>query len=582
MHFANPWGLLALLGIPAVLIIHALRRNPKSFVTNTLFLIDAKLRDPGGGRRLRRLRRSAQLWIRLLLVCVIAWVLARPVTLREDSTQRIVLVIDASASMSAAQQALVPALRASAEPWIKQTAHTEWIVLSSLPDAPPIHRGWDNFDTLLETLEDWRPLAGNHDPGKAIDLAQGLAADHGRVIFISDQPLDPLPDNLGLIAIGAPIDNVGWCGLDIDGDGNWKAILRNFGTTAQRRTLTQAGSADTEIDLAPGEWRNLEGTLPAGTDAAAVTLTEDKFPLDDTLHLVRPSRKPFTWSGTATPEPLVKLFTAIDLKPSATGADLEVRSNDLAPAASSHSRLLLPGKPSDTSPYVKVPATATVHPFCEGLMFDGLLWRSCAPLNPPASGDTVLLWSGENPVAILRNGGRDLEFGFHPEASNFSRVAPALILVQRWIDYQRGSKVAPASVQLSTADRFQLAADPIGGELTLTSPQGKRQIPAAKQQTLIAPEQPGTLTITQGETTLLSAAVNFVDPIESNFAAADTASNNPPAPTALIAKSQRPDRFRDLWLLIALILLLLTWLFPETAPKSKTSAANPTTEGITV
>ena len=214
MQFANPWGLLALVGIPAVLFIHALRRSPKTFLTNTLFLLEAKLRDPGGGRKLRKLRRSAQLWLRLLLVALLAWVIARPVTVREDSTQRVVLVVDESASMSAFKEALVPALREVAKPWMKQTAHIEWIALSSVPDAPPIYRGWDDFDALIDRMEKLEPREGSHDPNGAINLALGLASSHGRVVFVTDYVPEPARPGIGVLAVGAAVQNVGWCGID--------------------------------------------------------------------------------------------------------------------------------------------------------------------------------------------------------------------------------------------------------------------------------------------------------------------------------------------------------------------------------
>ena len=553
MQFSNPWGLLALLGIPAVLLIHALRRQPRTFLTNTMFLIEAKLRDPGGGKKLRRLRRSAQLWLRLLLVLLLAWVLARPVTVREDSTQRIILVVDRSASMLASKEALAPALEAAVKPWIDQTAHVEWIALSSIADAPPLHRGWDDFDTLLERLEELRSLEGNHDPRQALDLALGLAAQHGRVIFVTDHLPEPAPAGIGVLAIGSKVANVGWCGVDSSPDGSWQAILRNYGDSEQARTLTEADGSTASVVLGPGEWRNLSGTLPAGLASATLTLSEDEFPIDDTLRLIRPRRKPLTWTGDAVPKAFVRLFQAggVSKAASVADADVEVRLNDLAPESADHARLLLPTEPSADAPYVKIPAMATANEFTEGLIFDGLLWRECAPLNPAKESDTVLLWSGEKPVAILRDNGRTLELGFHPDRSNLDRVPSALVMVQRWLDRQRESKVAPESLQLATADRFQLAADPDGEQIRVVEPGGERDLAPVASLSLRAPTETGELSVTQGETTLLEAAVNFVDPIESDFRAADAGFIAPPDPTTLIREAALPDRFRDLWLLSA-------------------------------
>ena len=576
MQFANPLGLLALLGIPAVLIIHALRRNPKTYLTNTLFLIEAKLRDPGGGRRLRRLRRSAQLWLRLLLVCLIAWVLAKPVSVREDSTQRIVLVVDTSASMLASKENLIPALRSAAEPWQRQTAHVEWIALSSVADAPPIHRGWDDFDALLDKLEKLEPRAGSHNPHPAINLALGLASAYGRVVYITDHIEEPAIPGIGVLALGSQVQNVGWCGVDVSTDGSWKAILRNYGDTDQERTLTQADGSRVSIRLAPGEWRNLGGTIPAGDARATLTLAEDEFPLDDQLHLVRQRRKPLSWTSLAPPQSFVRLFQASGLTRAANTAeaDIEVRPNDLAPAQVDHARLLLPTKPSADAPFVQSPATAASHEFTTGLVFDGLLWRQCAPLNPATPGDIVLLWAGDAPIAVLRSQGKTLELGFHPDLSNLDRVPSGLVLVQRWIDSLRGAKVAPESLQLATGDRFPIATDPDGGDLDIVSGDGRERRAPAELLTLIAPAEPGVLEISQDDSTLLEAAVNFVDPIESDFSEADAGFTAPPEPTTTIREATLPDRFRDLWLLLALVVLLLSWTFPESNAKPQTAAAS--------
>ena len=567
MQFANPWGLLALLGIPAVLIIHSLRRSPKSYLTNTLFLIEAKLRDPGGGRRLRRLRRSAQLWLRLLLVALFAWVVARPVAVREDSTQRIVLVLDVSASMSAAMDHLAPALEAALTPMGRQTAHTEWIVLSSLPDAPPLHRGWDDLDGLITELAEQDPRSGSHDPSRAIDLAQTLAGGNGRVLFISDHLPDPAPAGIGVLSIGTAIANVGWCGVDVSPDGSWRAILRNYTDLAQERTLTGGDGSQTRITLAPGEWRSLEGRIPDGSDQASVTLTADEFVLDDQLHLVRHREKLLRWTALAAAPALGRLFGACGMVPAedAAAADLELRTNDLAPPVSGHARLLIATRPVEDAPYVDVPATAAAHPLTEGLIFDGLLWRKCAPLDPPRPGDSVLLWSGADPLAILR--GTDLELGFHPELSNFTRVPSALVLIQRWIDTLRAAKVAPEARQLATADRFEIAADPAGAPVRVRNHSVDQVHPAAQRIRLLAPGTPGLMTVAQGETILMEAAVNFVDPVESDLRHADAGFIPPAEPTSTLREATRPDRFRDLWLLLILASLLLSWAFPESAPK---------------
>ena len=69
--FANPLGLLALLGIPAVLAIHFLQRKARELPVSTLFLLDHTRREAAGGRRFERLIPSIPLWMQLLAVLLL-------------------------------------------------------------------------------------------------------------------------------------------------------------------------------------------------------------------------------------------------------------------------------------------------------------------------------------------------------------------------------------------------------------------------------------------------------------------------------------------------------------------------------
>src|SRR6266852_6859515 len=101
LTFANPWGFLALLGVPAILAIHFLQRESRRVVSSTVFLLEQLSPVSARGRRIERLRNSIPLWLQLLAVLLLAWLLAQPRWLRKDSTQRVIAVLDSSVSMTA-------------------------------------------------------------------------------------------------------------------------------------------------------------------------------------------------------------------------------------------------------------------------------------------------------------------------------------------------------------------------------------------------------------------------------------------------------------------------------------------------
>src|SRR2546423_8253997 len=98
--FANPLGLWALLGIPAILLIHFLQRESRRVTVSTLFLLEQLNPISAQGRRLERLRNSAPLWLQLLAVLLATWLLTQPRWVRKDSTQSIVVALDSSISMT--------------------------------------------------------------------------------------------------------------------------------------------------------------------------------------------------------------------------------------------------------------------------------------------------------------------------------------------------------------------------------------------------------------------------------------------------------------------------------------------------
>ena len=76
LTLGNPLGLLALLGLPAVLAVHFLQRRARREVVSTLFLLTPLHRESESGRRWERLRTSWPLWLQLLAVLVLAWLMA--------------------------------------------------------------------------------------------------------------------------------------------------------------------------------------------------------------------------------------------------------------------------------------------------------------------------------------------------------------------------------------------------------------------------------------------------------------------------------------------------------------------------
>jgi len=139
--FGNPLGLLALLGIPAVLAIHFLQRKAKELPISTLFLLEHTRREAISGRRLERLIPSIQLWMQLLAILILAWFLSEPRYQRAGSVQRIAIVMDSSASMEVFKMEAVHQLELMISKLQASASEVEIIALEAVPERPRIFAG---------------------------------------------------------------------------------------------------------------------------------------------------------------------------------------------------------------------------------------------------------------------------------------------------------------------------------------------------------------------------------------------------------------------------------------------------------
>ncbi|RYD41042.1 MAG: hypothetical protein EOP85_13305 [Verrucomicrobiaceae bacterium] len=138
---ANPLGLLALLGIPAVLAIHFLQRKAVELPVSTLFLLERTRRDAASGRRFERIIPSIPLWMQLLAVLLLAWFLAEPRIRKSGSVQRVALVLDTSASMGVFKKEAVARLMAALPGFQGPASALELTVMESAPSRPRLYAG---------------------------------------------------------------------------------------------------------------------------------------------------------------------------------------------------------------------------------------------------------------------------------------------------------------------------------------------------------------------------------------------------------------------------------------------------------
>lgn len=578
--FANPLGLLALLGIPTVLAIHFLQRKAIELPVSTLFLLERTQRDAASGRRLERIIPSIPLWMQLLAVILLAWFLAEPRFQKSGSVQRIAIVLDSSASMSVFRDAAIARLINELPGFQGPATSIELTLIESAPSRPRLYAG-TSLTEIKEVLKKWRPNDGLTDPTQALRLARSLVAREGTVLYLTDTPTDSLPFDARLIAIGDPVENVGFTGVSFaleEGALVWKALVRNYSSLpVERRWTLQTANGTTQprsLLLAAGAIVTLQAAFPTDAKDVQLILSPDRFPLDDVLPMVAPMPKSlalFTATSPAFEDLTRKLLRALDAAVPTTDAstsDLSITSYDpLDPVLPPGNSVIFVEDNTRGGAYLKGGILAESHPLLDNLNWQSLLVRETIQLDRLPS-DSVLLWQDKRPLIFLRDRpateksppSRQLYFNFDLRLSNASNQPAFIVLLHRFAETIRESKVAPTSTNLETGQPIQITTLPdIPLTITATDLTGKLLPPPIS--TTHAPLIPGFLNIQQRDSRLFDAAVFFADTREADFSKCGKSDPLSNTQQSTIQRHTKPDPLWRVWILLLITALLVSWKF---------------------
>ena len=600
MILTNPLGLLALLGIPAVLLIHFLQRQAQVIPVSTLFLLEQTQRESTSGRRFDRLTSSIPLWLQLLMVLLLTWLLVEPRYKSKTSTQQVAIVLDSSASMSVFQKELQETL-AQEFPNLKGPATKLQIyLLTSDPDQPLLYSG-DKADEALTVLENWTPTAGAIDPNAALRLARSRIRSEGLLIYVTDNlERTELPFDAQLLAIGKPTANLGFTGLSFSEDGqSWQATVRNYSDKEASRgwqVLFPDGSLSEkkELTLSSDGITTLTGSFPTGADYVTVILDPDAFTLDDQLPIINPQPKTLAISSELPPKfkDFQKRFLSFfpNLESAATTNDLTLSAYDpLLPIIPETHSIITINETARSRKFLSGGLIAEPHPLTQGLNWQALQSRETIPF-PLTASDKVLLWQGQRPLIALREvlategelnsaPKQHLIFNFDLSLSNALKLPSTVILLHRFTNGLREQKLAFEALNTETNQELTFARAP-SQALTFQHPTADGQVVTTEKpanEVLHAPSLPGYFKITQGATTLLKSACHFADTREADLRNAEAQNELTLFTASAIDQNTTEDKWWPLWVFAILAALLAAWHFTKAkAPEEPTTAQTAT------
>jgi len=207
--FLQPWGLLALFAVPAILVLHLFRQRRKPRRVAALFLFMDQARIVTTGRKPRPLEVTPSLLLELLAALLLALLVAG-LSLEQTEPPHLLFVVDDSASMQAksGEESTLARARDAILERIEEAGRRTEVTLVLTGDAPAVVLGPRAPRALVEAaLRAWRPSAPAPPFGPALALARELAGARGQVVLVTDTPLPHPAEDLEVLAVGRALPN---------------------------------------------------------------------------------------------------------------------------------------------------------------------------------------------------------------------------------------------------------------------------------------------------------------------------------------------------------------------------------------
>lgn len=550
MYFANPWGLLALLALPAIAVIHLYHRRFPPLVVAGAHLWGVETEVRSAGRRRDRLPITATLLLELTAALLLGLLLGQPRIGALGTATHLVVVLDNSASMQSHAEGQ-PSLRdraiAELDRRMAELSRGSVVTVLLTGRRPAMLAGpavpWSEAKPLLAA---WQPSAPRHEFQPAWDRAAQFAENTGRLLFLTDAlPPDdaPLPKGMEVVALGRPLDNVAltaarWTFDSSQGKGRVFLRVENFGRRDADVTVTGTAKGQTVFErtvrLDIGEGVPLESDVAGGLGQLTVTLrvAGDALPVDNVVTLIEPKARLVTVANTLPDGAAARLTRRVlEHIPDWQPGDVSAAHLHIGPAGE-----LPPSRPDlwwlgvgplDLSEAAQMAAIDLAgpyliekqHPLLAGITLGGVIWGGVQPLDRDV---LPLISAGRYPLLSQLNGTQTTGYLLNIDLSrsNLADSPDWPVLLSNLVELRREDLpgLRRWNYRLNEEIRFRLADAAAGtGELQLLHDGTSRPLARARLVELPPLSETGIYEIRDGGQSLGRFAVNFFDPAESTL-----------------------------------------------------------------
>jgi hypothetical protein len=571
MNVAQPLGLLALLAVPAIVVLHLFRRQLRERRAAGLFLFAADRLIADAGRTRTRLLHTPSLWCECLAAALLALWLAG-LSFGGARARHVVFVLDDSASMQAGAQTRAAA---AVRQQVQALGGGDRVTLLRTGPRPEVLVGPARPDEALAALTRWGPVQRGHDPAPALDLARELAGGDGEITFCTDTaPVTPLPDAT-VLAFGEAQANAALLTaqrlpragggedvrLRVGGFGPIDSLVftvTSGGQVLLTRELTlQNGLADAVV------------ALPPDTGAVRIDLREDALAIDNTAWLLPVPERVVAVCDLLSAERRRQLaFDRVLASIQGVRREVDPRQAQLLltdrPGALRPGQcevVLASGDPDGERDAWRGPFVIDrTHPWLLGVQLQGVVWLAARRELP----GRVLVAAGAQALLSeeLPDTGRRLWLDLDARAGNLVRSPDWPVLWANVIERARlevpGAEASEVLLGEEARCRRALLAGGNDSELTIEAPDGTRTVATGARIVGFVPQAPGLHRVLGRDgAELATIAARFCDPAESDLRGLGSGRWPPAAPRAHL----RTDDVRDTgserrWFVILVLLLL--------------------------
>jgi hypothetical protein len=469
--FTQPWGLLGLLAVPAVVALHLFRRRFQDFPIAALFLWEDAQRSESTGRKRQPLRRTPSFWLEVAAAALAGLLLAGFDPLAGSEAKHLVAVLDDSASMAHAPRRLA-VIDALEERFAEHGRRTRVTLVRSgvrprllcgpavlIPDA-------------RAALANWQPSSPAHLPEAAIELARELAQG-GEILYLSDGLLDEpgrLGEDVRVLAFGIAADNLAIADArrsrGAEGE-ELRVLVRSYASTPLQSTLRistgQTELTSRQLELEANGEQSLRVPLPAGTPSLTIRLDPDALLLDNEATLHPPVDRRVRLgialdeadAATLRVKDLAAALPELILANSLADAQL-VLTHEPAPAPAWS--LVLPHNPEDSAAaeaFVRGFVPDKAHPLLRDLTFEGVVWTRARSFELPGM---PLLSVADFPLLTERvvEGAAVFRLNLVAQRSTLALSPDWPIFLGNLVALRRAALPGPRAVNLVAGETFEL------------------------------------------------------------------------------------------------------------------------------